>query len=130
MRGTLQAYKKVSVDSQLQSASPHKVILMLLSGAIERLVQAKAAIEMGNIAVKGERLGKAIAIIANLQSCLSEEEGGDIAKNLAQLYEYMQTQLLSANINNDVKIIDEIMILLAEIKAAWESIPAELHYLK
>ncbi|MGL4601455.1 MAG: flagellar export chaperone FliS [Plesiomonas sp.] len=128
MRGTLQAYKKVSVDSQLQSASPHKVILMLLSGAIERLVQAKAAMQMGNIAVKGERLGKAIAIIANLQACLSEDEGGEIAKNLAQLYEYMQNQLLSANIDNNVKIIDEVMTLLTEIKAAWESIPAELHY--
>ena len=58
MRGTLQAYKKVSVDSQLQSASPHKVILMLLNGAIERLVQAKAAMQMGNVALKGERLGK------------------------------------------------------------------------
>ncbi|MGL5343075.1 MAG: flagellar export chaperone FliS [Plesiomonas sp.] len=128
MRGTLQAYKKVSVDSQLQSASPHKVILMLLSGAIERLVQAKAAMQMGNIAVKGERLGKAVAIIANLQACLSEEEGGDIAKNLAQLYEYMQTQLLSANLNNDVKTLDEVMVLLTEIKTGWESIPTELHY--
>ncbi|MGL5758595.1 flagellar export chaperone FliS [Plesiomonas sp.] len=130
MRGTLQAYKKVSVDSQLQSASPHKVILMLLSGAIERLVQAKAAMQMGNIAVKGERLGKAITIIANLQACLSEEEGGDIAKNLSQLYEYMQAQLLSANINNDVIIIDEIISLLNEIKTGWESIPPEMHYVQ
>ncbi len=129
MRGTLQAYKKVSVDSQLQSASPHKVILMLLSGAIERLVQAKAAMQMGNIAVKGERLGKAVAIIANLQACLSEEEGGDIAKNLARLYEYMQTQLLSANLNNDTKTLDEVMALLTEIKTGWESIPSELHYI-
>ncbi|MGL6000652.1 MAG: flagellar export chaperone FliS [Plesiomonas sp.] len=130
MRGTLQAYKKVSVDSQLQSASPHKVILMLLSGAIERLVQAKAAMQMGNIAVKGERLGKAVAIIANLQACLSEEEGGDIAKNLAQLYGYMQTQLLNANLNNDVNTIDEVITLLTEIKTGWESIPAELHYVE
>ncbi|MGL4856348.1 flagellar export chaperone FliS [Plesiomonas sp.] len=128
MRGTLQAYKKVSVDSQLQSASPHKVILMLLNGAIERLVQAKAAMQMGNIAVKGERLGKAMDIIANLQACLSEDEGGDIAKNLAKLYEYMQNQLLSANIHNDAKTLDEVMALLTEIKIAWESIPAELHY--
>ncbi|MGL5103539.1 MAG: flagellar export chaperone FliS [Plesiomonas sp.] len=128
MRGTLQAYKKVSVDSQLQSASPHKVILMLLNGAIERLVQAKAAMQMGNIAVKGERLGKAMDIIANLQACLSEDEGGDIAKNLAKLYEYMQNQLLSANIHNDAKTLDEVMTLLTEIKIAWESIPAELHY--
>ncbi|MGL5007958.1 MAG: flagellar export chaperone FliS [Plesiomonas sp.] len=129
MRGTLQAYKKVSVDSQLQSASPHKVILMLLNGAIERLVQAKAAIHMNNTAVKGERLGKAIAIITHLHACLSEQEGGDIAKNLAQLYEYMQTQLLHANIHNDVKNIDEVITLLTEIKISWEQIPTELHHI-
>lgn len=128
MRGTLQAYKKVSVDSQLQSASPHKVILMLLNGAIERLVQAKAAMQMGNVALKGERLGKAIEIIANLEACLSEDEGLDIAHNLKQIYEYMQSQLLKANANNNPELIDEVNGLLTEIKSAWEVIPSELHY--
>ncbi|MGL5605700.1 MAG: flagellar export chaperone FliS [Plesiomonas sp.] len=51
-----------------------------------------------------------------------------MAKNLAKLYEYMQNQLLSANIHNDAKTLDEVMALLTEIKIAWESIPAELHY--
>ena len=56
MRGTLQAYKKVSVDSQLDAASPHRIIQMLLAGAIERLIQGKAAMQAGNTAQKGERL--------------------------------------------------------------------------
>lgn len=59
MRGSLQAYKKVSVDSQLSAASPHKIVQMLMAGAIERLIQGKAAMQQGNIPVKGERLGKA-----------------------------------------------------------------------
>lgn len=45
MRGSLQAYKKVSVDSQLSAASPHKIVQMLMAGAIERLIQGKAAME-------------------------------------------------------------------------------------
>lgn len=53
MRGSLQAYKKVSVDSQLSAASPHKVIQMLMAGAIERLIQGKAAMQAGNIPAKG-----------------------------------------------------------------------------
>ena len=79
MRGSLQAYKKVSVDSQLSAASPHKVIQMLMAGAIERLVQGKAAMQQGNIAVKGERLGKALDIIISLRGCLSMDDGGDVA---------------------------------------------------
>ncbi len=58
MRGSLQAYKKVSVDSQLTAASPHKVIQMLMGGAIERLIQGKAAMLQNNFAVKGERLAR------------------------------------------------------------------------
>ncbi|GAL06892.1 flagellar biosynthesis protein FliS [Photobacterium aphoticum] len=53
----------MSVDSQLTSASPHRVISMLMAGAIERLIQGKAAMEQGNIAVKGERIGKALDIV-------------------------------------------------------------------
>ncbi|MBE4259265.1 hypothetical protein HJ080_25100, partial [Vibrio parahaemolyticus] len=45
----LASYKKVSVDSQLSAASPHKVIQMLMAGAIERLIQGKAAMQAGNI---------------------------------------------------------------------------------
>ncbi|NIY94509.1 flagellar protein FliS, partial [Vibrio diazotrophicus] len=55
MRGSLQAYKKVSVDSQLSAASPHKIVQMLMAGAIERLIQGKAAMLQGNVPVKGER---------------------------------------------------------------------------
>ncbi|GAK87030.1 flagellar biosynthesis protein FliS [Vibrio ponticus] len=53
MRGSLQAYKKVSVDSQLSAASPHKIVQMLMAGAIERLIQGKAAMQQGNIQQKG-----------------------------------------------------------------------------
>lgn len=101
MRGSLQAYKKVSVDSQLSAASPHKVIQMLMAGAIERLIQGKAAMQAGNIPAKGERLGKALDIIIALRSCLSMEDGGDIASNLDSLYEFMITQISAANHQND-----------------------------
>ncbi|MCE0494517.1 flagellar export chaperone FliS [Vibrio salinus] len=129
MRGSLQAYKKVSVDSQLSSASPHKVVQMLMSGAIERLIQGKAAMIQGNIPVKGERLGKALDIIISLRSCLSMEDGGDIAKNLDQLYEFMITQVTTANHDNVPEPIDDVIEIIREIKSAWDQIPAEYHNL-
>ncbi|EOD80195.1 Flagellar biosynthesis protein FliS [Grimontia indica] len=127
MRGSLQAYKKVSVDSQLSAASPHKVIQMLMAGAIERLVQGKAAMLQGDIAVKGERLGKALDIIISLRTCLSMEEGGEIASNLDALYDYMIRQISEANRDNLEAPIDEVVDILREIKSAWDQIPAEYH---
>lgn len=127
MRGSLQAYKRVSVDSQLTSASPHRVIQMLMAGAIERLIQGKVSMEQGNIAVKGERLGKALDIIICLRSSLSMEDGGDIATNLDALYEFMIQQTYKANQENKSELIDDVIDMLREIKSAWEQIPAEFH---
>lgn len=129
MRGSLQAYKKVSIDSQLSAASPHKVIQMLMAGAIERLIQGKAAMQQGNIAAKGERLGKALDIVISLRTCLSMDDGGDIASNLDALYDFMIRQISQANQNNDGKTIDDVVEMLREIKSAWDQIPVEFHNL-
>ncbi|CZF80294.1 Flagellar protein FliS [Grimontia celer] len=127
MRGSLQAYKKVSVDSQLSAASPHKVIQMLMAGAIERLVQGKAAMLQGDVAVKGERLGKALDIIISLRTCLSMDDGGEIASNLDALYDFMIRQISEANRDNLDAPIDDVIDILREIKSAWDQIPAEYH---
>ncbi len=129
MRGSLQAYKKVSVDSQLSAASPHKVVQMLMAGAIERLIQGKAAMQQGNIPVKGERLGKALDIIISLRGCLSMEDGGEISTNLDQLYEFMISQITTANQTNESQPLDDVIDILREIKSAWDQIPVEYHNL-
>lgn len=129
MRGSLQAYKKVSIDSQLSAASPHKVIQMLMAGAIERLIQGKASMQQGNIAVKGERLGKALDIVISLRGCLSMDDGGDIAQNLDQLYDFMIAKISEANQNNDPNAIDDVVEIIREIKSAWDQIPNEYHNL-
>ncbi|HIF9215553.1 TPA: flagellar export chaperone FliS [Photobacterium damselae] len=129
MRGSLQAYKKVSVNAQLASASPHRIIQMLYAGAIERLIQGKAAMEQGNIAMKCERLSKALDIIMSLRNCLSMEDGGDVANNLDSLYDYMIRQVSTANAENQPEPIDEVITMLREIKSAWDQIPSEYHYL-
>lgn len=127
MRGSLQAYKKISVDSQLTAASPHKVIQMLMGGAIERLIQGKAAMQVGNIAAKGERLGKALNIVISLRTCLSMEDGGEIATNLDSLYDYMIRQISKANSENIDDPIDDVIYILREIKSAWDLIPSQYH---
>ncbi|MDP2545463.1 flagellar export chaperone FliS [Photobacterium damselae subsp. piscicida] len=123
MRGSLQVYKKVSVNAQLASASPHRIIQMLYAGAIERLIQGKAAMEQGNIAMKCERLSKALDIIMSLRDCLSMEDGGDVANNLDSLYDYMIRQVSTANAENQPELIDEVITMLREIKSAWDQIP-------
>jgi flagellar protein FliS len=119
-------YKNVDSYTGVVEADPHQLIQMLLDGALGKLSVVKGLIKRNDAAKKGEIIGQAIAIVSGLRSSLNIEAGGDIAVNLDNLYEYIERRLLEANLKNDVDIIDEVVLLLREIKTAWESIPQEL----
>ena len=118
----LKQYQTVNTQAQVFDASPHRLIQMLMEGGLSRLAQAKGAMERGQVALKGELLGKAIAIIGGLREGLDLRQGGELAANLDSLYEYMSSRLLQANRSNDVAIIDEVAGLLRTIKSAWDAI--------
>lgn len=122
-RNALNAYSQVGVDANVSSASPHKLISMLLDGAIMAVLQGKLYMQQGNIAAKGKSISHAIAIIdEGLKISLDEEAGGELARYLKALYEYMANRLLMANIRNDVEALDEVVRLLSELNAAWAQI--------
>ncbi|MCU7961533.1 flagellar export chaperone FliS [Shewanella sp. SW32] len=129
MRGSLQSYRKVSLESQIADASPHRITQMLFNGALERIAQSKIAMEQGDIANKGLLIGKAIGIILGLKNTLVMDAGGDIATNLANLYDFMVQRLTDANVQNDPVALDDVAGLLREIKEAWDAIPADKHNL-
>ena len=76
----------------------------------------------GDIAEKGAHISWAISIVSGLRVSLDAEQGGDIAKNLDSLYDYMERRLLEANIQNKVEYLDEVINLLLEIKSGWDGI--------
>ncbi|SUI89343.1 flagellar export chaperone FliS [Shewanella putrefaciens] len=127
MRGSMQSYRKVSVESDLSVASPHRIIQMLFAGALERLAQAKCAIEQGDIAQRGLLMGKAIGIVSGLNGSLNMDAEGDVANNLTRLYDYMLRRMSEANINNDAQAIDEVVAILKTLKEGWDAIPADKH---
>ena len=118
----LAQYKKIDTESAVNGASPHKLIQMLMSGALERMAQARAAFESKNIEQKGVLLGKSISIIAGLQASLDNDKGADVAVNLDKLYDYMQRRLLEANLKNDMGMVDEVSGLLLRVKSSWDAI--------
>ena len=71
------------------------------------MAQARGAMERGQTALKGELLGKAIAIIGGLRAGLDVEKGGQLAERLDTLYEYMMVRLSDANLKNDIEALDE-----------------------
>jgi flagellar protein FliS len=119
----LNAYRNVGLESGAGSGDPHQLVLMLFNGARAALAQAKGHLERREIAAKGMAISKAISIIdGGLKASLDLNVGGELAKDLSDLYVYMGQRLLYANLKNDAKVLAEVAGLLAELGGAWEAI--------
>jgi len=127
-RTAINTYAKVGVESGVAAADPHKLIAMLYQGALLAIANARNAILRKDIAGKGAAISKAILIIEEgLKTSLDRKVGGDLAQNLADLYDYMENRLLQANLHNDTRILDEVAQLLNDLKTAWDEIRPHSH---
>jgi flagellar protein FliS len=121
----INAYRKGNLKQDVSEADPHKLTLMLLQGALDRIAYAKGAMERKELIEKADYISKASAIIMHLRDTLDLELGGEVASNLFSLYNYMVEQLSNAHVKNDLKILDEVSSLLTPIRDAWVQIPEE-----
>jgi flagellar protein FliS len=116
MKNAYQKYKTTSV----QSASREKLLLMLYEGAIRFVKQAIKACEEKNIADRGLYIGRTYDIVLELNNTLDHKVGGEIAKNLEQLYMFMTDQLTQANINGNKKHLEDVLKLLTTLHSGWK----------
>lgn len=119
----IQAYKKGSLKQDLSTADPHKITLMLMQGALEKIAMAKGSIERKEFESKALHLSKATSILVNLRDTIDLEVKSEVGENLYALYDYMIRRLTDANIQNSLKIMDEVINLMLPIKNAWAEIP-------
>lgn len=117
----LKQYRQLGIESEITNASPHRLIQLLFEGALARLAAAQGAIARGDLAAKGELLGKAIGIVGGLRSSL-DMDAGDLSERLDRLYEYINLKLLEASVQNDVEKVGEAIQLLKTVKSGWDEI--------
>lgn len=123
--GAVQHYASVSNTTAVTDADPHRLVGLLLAGALDRISIAKGCMGRGEVAGKGENIGRAIGILEGLRGSLDLEAGGELARNLDDLYDYLTRRLLEANVRNDVAPLDEVSGLLGDVKNAWDAIAGE-----
>ncbi|MEY4617072.1 MAG: hypothetical protein RJB66_2032 [Pseudomonadota bacterium] len=115
MKNAYQKYKTTAVVS----ASREKILLMLYEGAIKFVKRAIKAIEEKNIAERGINIGRACDIVMELNNTLDHKVGGDISKNLEQLYNFVTDQLTNANITGDPKHLHDALKILETLNEGW-----------
>ena len=126
MHKGIQQYNRVGISSSVEEANPHRLIEMLMNGALEKIAFAKGYMERGNIPEKGGQVSWAISIVDGLRASLDLEKGGEIAQNLDDLYDYMTRRLVRANIENNPDILDEVSSLMSSVKSSWLELPQKL----
>lgn len=123
------AYRRVGVETAVQGASPHQLIMMLFDGYMEAIAQGRGAMREGEIERKGRCIGRAARIVdEGLKAGLNLSDGGVLAQDLQMLYEYVTMRLTLANIRNDEAILDECVSLIEPLRQAWRDIKDQVDH--
>ena len=121
----IRQYQQLDTHGNVEDASPHRLIQLMMERALAKIGVARAHMEGGEVARKGESIGDAITIINGLQASLNHKADEKMAANFDALYEYMMRRLLEGNMQDDLAALDEVSGLLGEIKEAWDAIADE-----
>ena len=109
-------------ENRVMTQTPGRVVVMLYEGAVKFLKQAIREMEAGKYIEKGKSINRAVDIIQELNVTLNMEAGGEIAKNLRQLYAFMLDRLFQANIRKDAGMIRETIKVLEGLNESWKAV--------
>lgn len=115
MNPYLKQYQKTIIDT----APKEQILLMLYDGAVRFLNQAKVGFAEKDIEKIHNNIIKVQNIITEFESSLDMENGGDFAKSLFSLYEFMNSQLLQANIKKKEECLDVVIKHMTELRDTW-----------
>lgn len=115
-------YQEVGRRSEIEGASPHRLVEMLLEGALVNIERAVTAIQNNDIEARGKWINKTIDIVAELRNSLDVDRGGEIAENLHRLYSFMETTLTNAHVGGDLQGLDTTSRLLNDLLITWKEI--------
>jgi flagellar secretion chaperone FliS len=114
--------RTTSLDTQIASASPVKLVLVLMNGLLDEMVRTRGHIESGRYEAKDRSIDKCVDMFTALTSSLDFELGGDAAVQLACLYDHCTTRLNQAGIVLDANMVEEVIDLVATLRDAWQKV--------
>ncbi len=113
-------------SNKFEGMSPERIVLALYDGAIQSMERARLAVDEDDQKTLGEQLGRAMAILGELQASLDKDKGGEIGERLDGLYGYVIRTLLDANVNKDGPRIAECRGHIETIREGWAELVEQL----
>ena len=115
----MNGYTNNYLASQVNTASPEQLMLMLYDGAIRFAALAIKAIDENDLDKRSTYINKTYAILAEFAATLDHNQDAQLAENLDALYNYMQQRLMDANLKNDPAPVEEVKIMLSDLRQTW-----------
>jgi len=109
-------------QTQVLTATGVQLIVLLYDSAIQAVELASDGIARRHQSDKARFLGRAVGIVSELSSVLDFERGGEVAKSLYRLYDYMLSEFTQANLRNDVRHLDGPLRCLKEMRGSWHTV--------
>ena len=117
------AYKRFSVEAGVEQASPHRLVELLFDGLIGSVSAARGALSRGDVKSKCEHIVRSVRILEEgLKGSLNLADGGEIAANLQDIYDYCVLKLTQANLRNDDALLQEVLVVLGPVADGWKRI--------
>ena len=109
------------LDEDVLSATPLKFVHLLYRGALDSIAAARRYLRQRDIRARSRAISKAMGIVTELSLSLDQQQGGELSRNLADLYGYVQTLLIKANTEQSDPPLEEAERLLGTLGEAWAS---------
>jgi flagellar protein FliS len=117
------AYQRIHVETSMYAMDQHQIVSLLFDGLLNTLSTARGALLRGDIPAKCAAISKALRIIEEgLSTGLDKVDGGELAQNLAAVYEYSSRRLILANVQNDDALLQQVQRLIEPIAEGWKTI--------
>ncbi|MFZ3124529.1 MAG: flagellar export chaperone FliS [Acidovorax sp.] len=117
------AYQRINVETSMHTIDQHQLVALLYEGVLSSIAAARGALARGDVLGKVNAISKALRIIEEgLITALDRVDGGELAQNLGDLYDYCLHRLIRANARNDDAMMLEVMRLIEPVAQGWNEI--------
>lgn len=114
------AYQRINVETSMHTIDKHQLVSLLYEGVLNAIATARGAMARGDVLGKCNAISKALRILEEgLSTALDRVDGGELAQNLGDLYDYSMNRLILANARNDDAIMQEVMRLIEPVATGW-----------
>ncbi len=118
---------KAYQGNQIEGSGPLGLVLLTYEALNKALARAEYAIEAGDIAGEAEHVSRALEAVVELSTSLNMEEGGEIATNLASIYNYMFKRLTEGMCTSSTEHVKEVMQLAQTLREGWQQLARDHH---